>query len=155
MIAMVWKIHSICKNIFPFPVVFPFGLPLCFPLCFLLLHSISGRNIGFMAKILMHEHISVFSLSHRVFILLECINHFESSFLCYTVLLRLSAGVLLTQKHPQAQPQTGPSLGWYKGCGYCALWHSLLAGWTQIAVSGGGRAPVNIAIMFNDRHSNH
>lgn len=29
-----------------------------------------------MAKILMHEHISVFSLSHRVFILLECINHF-------------------------------------------------------------------------------
>jgi hypothetical protein len=81
-------------------MVFPFHPQIMLPLPHYFSFS-SGRDIGFMTKILMHEHISVFSLSHRVFILLECINHFESSFLFYIVLLRLSTGVFLTQKHPQ------------------------------------------------------
>lgn len=54
-----------------------------------------------MTKILMHGHISVFLLPHRAFVLLEYLNHFESSFLFYTMLLRLSTGVSLTQKHPE------------------------------------------------------
>lgn len=53
-----------------------------------------------MTEILMHEHISVFLLPHGIFIRLEYINHFESSFLLYTMLLRLSTGMSLTQKYP-------------------------------------------------------
>ena len=86
-------ISSLCKW------YFLYTLKLCFsPLSYFSFSS--SQNFGFMTKILMHEHISVSLLPHRVFVLLECLNHFESFFLFYTVLLRLSSSVSLTQKRP-------------------------------------------------------
>lgn len=63
---MVFPLHP--GSIFP-PLIFLF----------------SSRNTGFMTNMLMHELISCPLFSHRVFMLLEYINHFDSSFLFFTI----------------------------------------------------------------------
>lgn len=107
------SVHSSNNNFFSLQMTFPFTIKLCWFFFFLptLFFCSSGRHIGFLTKILMHEHISVFLHSHRVFILLEYINHFESSFLFYTMLSRLSTGVFFTQKHPKGSV-TKRALSW-------------------------------------------
>lgn len=96
------------NNFFPFQMVFPLHPGSIFPP---LIFLFSSRNTGFMTKMLMHELISCPLFSHRVFMLLECINHFDSSFLFFTMLLRLSTGVSLIWKYPFGSATEGPRFG--------------------------------------------
>lgn len=88
-------VSSLCKW------YFLYTLKMCFSPWFSFPFS-SSKNLSFMTKILMHERISVLLLPHRVFVLLECINHFESSFLFSTALLRLSTD--FPRNTPRVQP---------------------------------------------------